>query len=176
MTLESFVRNPEAVLRSIARFAGADPAASDRAKPSRRVGESPAEAVAPILRRINHFRRGAAKREVVLDLGGLSEAIYRVAHRLGRDRRVKGWLKDRMPVSSMVRERFQGRFGESNAKLQHAVGDMVDLAGDGFEMSGSGSPGRSGASADAGDVPVGADRPHERCVGDQRVERAFPPA
>jgi hypothetical protein len=139
VTTESFVRRPDDVLRSIARFAGADPSAAARARPSRRVGESPVEAVAPVLRRINHFRWGAAKREVVLDLGMLSDGLYRGVHRLGRNPKVKTWLKDRKPVSSVVRERFGGRFGESNRILQRSLGTMLDLAGDGFEMSGSGA-------------------------------------
>lgn len=180
VTLESFVRDPEAVLRSIAGFAGADPSALGQALPSRRVGESAAEAVAPVLRRINHFRRGAAKREVVLDLGGLSDGLYRAVHRLGRNRRARAWLKDVAPVSAAVRERFQGAFGESNRRLQSAVGNMVDLAADGFEMGGGGAPAHPPnhprASALVGDGPAGAGRVHEPVLADQRVDRAFPPA
>lgn len=176
VTLESFIRDPESVLGSIARFAGVDPAAASRARPRRRVGESPVEAVAPILRRVNHLRRGAAKREVFLDLGGLSDALYRVTHRLGRDPRLKRWLEDRQPVSSVVRERFQGRFGESNLRLQRLLGNMVDLAADGFEMSGSGAPSRLRASTAAADGPAGSGRAHESPGSDRRVDGALPPA
>lgn len=180
VTLESFVRNPDAVLRSIARFAGTDPSAVACALPSGRVGESPTEAVAPILRRINQFRKGAAKREVMLDLGRLSGGLYRAAHRLGRNRRVKSWLQDVAPVSSAVRERFEGCFGESNWKLQRSVGNMVDLAADGFEMSGGGTPARPlnhpRASTVVGDGPVGSGRAHEPVVTDQRVDGTLPPA
>lgn len=184
VTLESFARNPEAVLSSIARFVGADPSAAARALPSRRVGESPVEAVAPILRRINHFRREAAKREVALDLGGLSGGLYRATHRLGRHPRVRTWLKDMAPVSSVVRERFQGCFGESNLGLQSLLGDMVDLAGDGFEMDGSGAPAARRGSLRASprepvivhDLPAGSAPAHRPVLADRRVDGTVPPA
>ena len=176
VTLESFVRNPGAVLGSIARFADADPSAIASALPSRRVGESPVEAVAPVLRRINHFRRGAAKREVVLDLGPIADFLYRSVGRIGRGRVMRTWLRRVTPVSSVVRERFQGCFGESNRRLQTLLGSMVDLAGDGFELSGSDEQGRPWISPVAGEGPVGSGRAHETFVGDQRVYRPLPPA
>lgn len=176
VTMESFIRNPAAVLRSVARFAGAEGGEIPDALSSRRVAESPAEAFLPLLRRINHFRRGAAKREVVADLGSVADALYRATNRIGRDKRVKTWLRGSTPVGSAVRARFQGRFGESNRKLQELVGSMIDLAGDGFEMSESGILDHPAASAVAGDGPAGSRRAHETSIGDQRVDGALPPA
>ena len=176
VTLESFVRDPGGVLGSIARFAGADPSAVSSALPSRRVGESPVEAVAPVLRRINHFRRGAAKREAVLDLGRFGDFLYRSVGRIGRGRMVKSRLKDVTPVSSVVRARFEGCFGESNRRLQDLLGSAIDLAGDGFEMGGGGGPDRPRESPLVGDGPLGSGRTQEPFVGDQRIDRPLPPA
>jgi hypothetical protein len=182
VTLESFIRDPGAVLGSIARFAGADLAVVTGgiagALSGRREGESPVEGVVPVLRRVNHFRRGAAKREVVTDLGGLSAWLYRAANRLGRDRRVKRWLRDVTPVSAVVRERFGGAFGESNRRLQALLGSTVDLAGDGFDMGEGGGPkgARASAAAEAAIGPTRPGRAHEALAVDQRVDRVLPPA
>ena len=94
-----------------------------------RSGQSYPEAAAPILRRINHLRKGPASPEPLIDLGGPGEALYRGAGRLARG--PAGLLLPAGRVGALARARFAGRFADSNRAL--AGMDLgIDLSG--YEM------------------------------------------
>lgn len=96
-----------------------------------RSGASHPEAAAPLLRRINHFRAGPASPEPALDLGRVSEALYRWTGAAARHPALARALGARRPVSGHVSARFAGRFAESNQALGRMVPGL-DLTG--YEM------------------------------------------
>ena len=96
-----------------------------------RSGASYPEAAAPLLRRINHFRAGPASPEPALDLGGVSDALYRWAGGAARHPALARALAGRRPVTDHVTARFSGRFAESNQALARMVPGL-DLTG--YEM------------------------------------------
>jgi hypothetical protein len=94
-----------------------------------RSGQSYPEAAAPLLRRINHLRGGAASPEPLIDLGGLGDTLYRGAGKLAHG--PAGRLLPAGRVGAIARARFAGRFADSNRAL--AGMDLgIDLSG--YEM------------------------------------------
>ncbi len=131
---EQMNQDLDAVLRSIMTFTGADPSVLERTQMPERVWVSPHEAIAPVLRTINYFRKGAVKPEVALNLGFVANPAFHKASSMSRSPTLRGLLKNRRPVSDAVEEIFGGSFAESNARLQSLIGDRVDLSAYKYEM------------------------------------------
>lgn len=127
-TQEGLARDPVGTARAIAEFAGAptEVGSAERRGP---VNVGAAEFAAPALRRINHLRSGALKRDPVLDLGPVATSVYRGVSVLSRTRAARTLLGGFRPISKMVRARYADRFIESNRRLASLLGDEVDLAG-----------------------------------------------
>ena len=130
LTQEEMAGDLAGFLAKISAFAEAPrqdgfPASAPRAAPSH------PEAAAPLLRRINHFRAGPASPEPALDLGGVSDALYRWAGGAARHPALARALAGRRPVTDRVTARFSGRFADSNQTLARLVPGL-DLTG--YEM------------------------------------------
>ena len=82
-----------------------------------------------MLRRVNHLRGSVMNRSPVVDLGGVSGALYRGAGYLLRRPAVARLLGGRTPVSDHVRSRYAGHFDGSNRRLAALVAHPIDLAG-----------------------------------------------
>ena len=130
LTQEEMARDLAGFLAQISAFAEAPRQDGFPARASRS-GASHPEAAAPLLRRINHFRAGPASPEPALDLGGVSDALYRWAGGAARHPALARVLAGRRPVTDRVTARFSGRFADSNQTLARLVPGL-DLTG--YEM------------------------------------------
>lgn len=94
-----------------------------------RVGASYPEYSSAILRRINHFRSGPLNSAPLIDLGRLSDKLYRGTGALARGRPMTGLFGHLRPIATLVGRRFRGRFAQSNRALRAMLGDQIDLTG-----------------------------------------------
>jgi hypothetical protein len=132
ITKESLDHDHRAVVKRIGRFCGNDTPVDLGTAATERVGLSYPEYSSGLLRRINHFRTGPVNMAPMINLGGLSERLYRGAGALAR-RSVLLRVCDRWkPVTSVVQKQFRGRFAESNRALKALLGPQIDLTG--YEM------------------------------------------
>ncbi|MDZ4375391.1 MAG: sulfotransferase [Phenylobacterium sp.] len=129
LTQEALASDPMGLTRQLAAFAGMTATVDETTLSTRPVSPSPPESVAPILRRINHFRSGPAGLGPVVDLGPLGRTLYRAASAFGRSGPIKSALKSYRPVTRVVSDLYGGRFGESNRRLKAFLGDSVSLPG-----------------------------------------------
>jgi len=134
VTQEELAADPVALAARLAAIAGVPPPSAAALDAPRR-GESPAEAVAGLLRRINHARSGPAKPETPLDLGPAAALAARAVGHLARLGPVKRRLARWRPVRAEAERLFAGQFGESNRRLQGLVGAVPDLAALGYDVA-----------------------------------------
>jgi len=134
ITQEEIAKDSPSALRTISEFAGADAAPIAELEPPRRIGDSPPESLSPILRRINHFRSGAVKPEVLVDLGPAAEWAFRGVGWFGRVGPLNAWLKSKQTVREFIKQELSGQFAESNQQLRHLIGPRIDLASFSYEL------------------------------------------
>ncbi|MEO0829382.1 MAG: hypothetical protein AAFY03_02875 [Pseudomonadota bacterium] len=110
---EALIQSAADFSRAINVFAGAPPDAC----PTRVDSEvpSPSEAMAPVLRRMNHLRFGALNRNPFVYMFGPEGTSYRAMGRLGRSNFVKGLSFK--PVSKVVKAQFADHYDASNQRL-----------------------------------------------------------
>lgn len=125
-TQEQLALDPESFLRGVETFT--------RNKiynevPYSRVSESFPERAAPWLRRLNRLRSGPASTETMVDLRGVGYAAYVAVGRLHQKSALKKLNGNRRPVYSYVKERFSGRFVESNRSLEALARGKISLSG-----------------------------------------------
>jgi hypothetical protein len=130
LTQEEMTRDLGGFLAKLSAFAEA-PRQDGFPVRATRWGASYPESAAPLLRRINHFRAGPASPEPALDLGGVSDALYRWTGSAARHPALARVLAGRRPVRDHVAKRFAGRFADSNQALVRMVPGL-DLTG--YEM------------------------------------------
>jgi hypothetical protein len=128
--MEVLMRDPPALVAALNALTGAgtDPANVDFSNAT----YGAKEFVAPILRRVNHFRRNDFDFEPMVDLGGLGRFAYRAVNKVSRLGLMQGFARNK-PVTRFVRDRFRSRYEASNAALQAYV--AADLAALGYPMA-----------------------------------------
>lgn len=129
VTQERIRRDPNAVVGDIGRFLGLGGRLGISELPIGRIGESYPEYIAPVLRRINHFRAGPVKPEPVFNLGVVSDLAYRGVGKISQAGLAKRAFASWKPISRFVQRRFSGKFAESNRRLREIAGDRLDLSG-----------------------------------------------
>jgi hypothetical protein len=131
---ETLDKSPADVIARIGAFCGNDTQQHLDAAATRREAASYPEYAASLLRRINQFRSGAVNPAPLLDLGAASKQLYRATGTLARTGFMETLCGRRKPVTSIVAERFQGRFAESNRALKKMLAAEIDLTG--YEVDG----------------------------------------
>lgn len=125
---ETLARYPQRLAQDLAAFAGVAAYWDPKQLVTAPEAPSPPEGVAPLLRRINYFRSGAANSGPLINLGGASALAYRAVGALGRSPNGRSLFKDARPVSQEVVRKFGGRYAPSNRELKVMFGDRLDLA------------------------------------------------
>ena len=92
-------------------------------------GKSYPQYAVPLLRRANYFRREALNPSPMIDLGRLGQWGYRGTGWLARRAPLPKSLTGSKPVTEYIRERFDGRFAESNRALAAQLHHKVALPG-----------------------------------------------
>lgn len=110
-------------VRLLASFSG-NSVIGDPWEPRKPRGVSYPEATAALLRRVNHLRAGPANPFPAIDLGWLGQTLFR-----GVGGTVRALGVSRRPVTDYVRQRFAGRYGDSNRQLAAILHHPVDLKG-----------------------------------------------
>lgn len=87
------------------------------------------EYAVPVLRRVNHFQRGALHENPILRLGDETMGAYRKVGYLLRHLPFQKRLEKYKPVSAFVEAHFAGYFDASNARLAEISGNPLDLHG-----------------------------------------------
>lgn len=128
ITQEELARERSKVVEQIAAFTSNTANISHDTLPTGRVAPSYPESIAPILRRINHFRSGPVHLEPVFDLGGLAYGAYKSFGKLSRLRQIERFSNRYRPVSRVVKARFGGKFVESNKTLKQIAAYDLDLS------------------------------------------------
>jgi hypothetical protein len=82
------------------------------------------EYAVPVLRRINHIQVSTLNPNPILSFGLAPMGLYRVAGWALRRPPFSTLLKSRTPVSDHVRERFKGRYDDSNARLAAMIPEL----------------------------------------------------
>lgn len=127
LPMEAIARDQTAAIRRIAAFSGNAALAETGWERQRERGESYPQIAVPVLRRINYLRRDALNPNPVIDLGPLGQGAYRGAGWLARQ--LPDGIRRRRPVTDHVRDRFAGRFAESNRRLAEQLSHDIDLSG-----------------------------------------------
>jgi hypothetical protein len=127
VTQEALARDALATARTISAFAGVSANFDLVGLSTERVSASQPEHAAPVLRRLNHFRRGPAGSGI--NLGELPNVVYRATGALNRFHAIKSTFARLRPVTAEVMQRYSDRFAESNRRLKALLGDRVDLTG-----------------------------------------------
>jgi len=82
----------------------------------------------PVIRRINHFRKNDFDHEPMIDFGPLGWIAYRAVNKFSRSTLGNRIGRESKPVSRYVKERFTGRYAESNRRLQeYSSADLTKL-------------------------------------------------
>lgn len=129
---ETLARAPLDLATAIATFAGVTANWDPEGLVVAPEAPSAPEALAPVLRRINHVRSGPARGAPLVDLGPAARSAYRSVAALGRIKPVRDALKDVRPVSAEVQRRYKGYFAASNRELKAMLGESINLKG--YEM------------------------------------------
>lgn len=124
---ETLAKSPLKLAQDLAAFAGVATDWDPNQLVTAPEAPSPPEGAAPLLRRINYFRSGAANSGPLIDLGGASALAYRAAGAFGRSPTGRSLFKDAQPVSQEVVRRFKGRYAPSNRELRSMFGERLDL-------------------------------------------------
>jgi len=140
---ETIAADQPGAVATLARFSGNAPLAARGWQAVRERGTSYPQFGVPLLRRVNHLRRGAMNPWPMLDLGAAGTWLYRGCGWV-LNRAPAGWRR-RRPVTAHLERRFAGRFAESNRRLRALLGPTVDLGG--YQGIAAGPP------------PADADRP-----------------
>lgn len=86
------------------------------------------EHAVPILRRINHIQKSQMNPAPLLNLGETPKGLYRAAGYILKRPPINPLFSSYKPVSNFVRNHFQGRFSESNARLSELTQGSLDLS------------------------------------------------
>lgn len=87
------------------------------------------EFAVPVLRRVNHFQKGAMHENPVLHLGREMHGLYRGAGYVMRRLPFQNHLQKYKPVTAFVERHFAGRFDASNQRLAAISANPLDLRG-----------------------------------------------
>ncbi len=129
--MELLIRDPKAIVRGLRALTGVQTDADKVDYSNATYGAK--EFVVPVIRRINHFRKNDFDHEPMIDFGPLGWIAYRAVNKFSRStlgKRIGGKSK---PVSRYVKERFAGRYAESNRRLQEY--SSADLAKLGYPLA-----------------------------------------
>lgn len=127
LTQESLVEDVDTAMARLAGFAGASRFETLTSAARAVQSASYPEAAAPLLRRTNHLRRTVLN--PVPPFGaGTGQLLYRAAGRLWRSPPLARRAKGIKPVSAVVKERFAGRFTQSNRRMAELCENWVDLS------------------------------------------------
>ena len=121
------MRDPDAILARLAAFCGNEGFIGLSAQARESQAASYPEHATPLLRRLNHFRRSLFNPNPVLNFG--NQTLYRSAGYAMKTGPAMALLGRRKPVSAHVRQRFAGRYSDSNRRLKDMLGAQADLSG-----------------------------------------------
>lgn len=126
---EMIARDQEAAVALLAAFSGNAPLAGMTWTPKRERGVSYPQFAAPLLRRINYFRCEAMNPNPMIDLGRLGHMAYSGTGWALRRMPLPEGLRKSRPVTAYIRDRFAGRFADSNRQLASMLHYPVELTG-----------------------------------------------
>ena len=126
---ESIDRDLGGVIDRIGRYCGNGIRADLGGATVKRVGVSYPEFSSVVLRRLNHIRSGPLNMTPPIDLGLLSDHLYRGTGAFARHEMMMRLFDRWRPITTLVRARFRGRFAESNKALKATLGAEIDLTG-----------------------------------------------
>lgn len=129
LTQESLRMGRDEALGALAAFAGASRWQGLSMEAARPVGESYPEFGVGILRRINHVQSSTLHPRPILSLGRTPHGLYKLAGYLMKQTVLSQPFGQYKPVTAYVRDRFAGRFAESNRALAALMGPKVNLSG-----------------------------------------------
>lgn len=86
------------------------------------------EAAVSLLRRVNHFKKNVLNPTPVINLGAVSELLFRAVGSTFRSNPVKAAVGPRRPVSDFVAKTFKGYYYDSNQRLSALLDNTLDLS------------------------------------------------
>ncbi|WP_298259262.1 hypothetical protein [uncultured Litoreibacter sp.] len=126
MTFEKISQNADAAISSLFHALGHAPPTGAALNRSR-VSASMPQAIAPVLRAINHTRKSTLNPSPALTLSREPGWMYRAITATARARRVTSLLTSR-PLSTYVSEQFSEAFTDSNRQLGLITKGTLDLS------------------------------------------------
>lgn len=128
LTQESLQADMEAASTALAAFAGNTAYAGLSEAARRARGVSYPEYAVPVLRRVNHLRRGPMNPWPALPLDPSGHVLYRAAGYVMRRPPFPALFGAKKPVTEHVKRVYTGHFGASNDRLGRIVAHPIDLS------------------------------------------------